>query len=165
MKTTVTYITKANKTLQPMSNDEIESNAQTLINAGTEPVATAICGIFFYLVSQPASLLQATTEIRSSFNSEADITILTTQQRLPFLRAVITEGMRMYPPAPGTFPRTTPAQGCTICGREVPGGYSVGVNQSAIMRSPALWVQPGRFAPERWLGDSTFERDNQKAYI
>ncbi|KAK7746481.1 hypothetical protein SLS53_002440 [Cytospora paraplurivora] len=153
-----------NKTLPQMTNDEIESNAQTLVNAGTEPVATAICGIFFHLVSQPDSLLRAVTEIRSAFNSESDITISTTQQRLPYLRAIINEGMRMYPPAPGTFPRTTPAHGCRICSRHVPGGYSVGVNQSAIMRSSALWVQPNQFAPERWLGDSAFESDNLKAY-
>lgn len=146
-----------------MTKDEIESNSQVLINAGTEPVATATCGVLFHLASHPEALAKAIKEIRSSFSSEADMTISATQQ-LPYLRAVIEEGMRMYPPAPSTFPRTTPASGCTICGEFVPGGYSVGVNQSAVMSSDAIWVQSDRYAPERWLQDPQFAADDKKAY-
>lgn len=159
----ITYISEANKQNQDMTKDEIESNSQVLINAGTEPVATATCGVLFHLASHPEALAKAVMEIRSSFSSEADMTISATQQ-LPYLRAVIEEGMRMYPPAPSTFPRTTPPSGCTICGEYVPGGYSVGVNQSAVMSSEAIWVQPDRYAPERWLQDPEFAADDKKAY-
>ncbi|RYP04569.1 hypothetical protein DL764_004377 [Monosporascus ibericus] len=159
----ITYITKANKQHHDMTKEEIESNSQTLINAGTEPVATATCGILFHLVSNIEALRKAVHEVRAYFCSESEISISTTQQ-LPFLRAVIEEGMRMYPPAPSTFPRTTPEGGCVICGRFVPGGYSVGVNQSAVMRSEAIWVDPSRYAPERWLQDPAFAADDKKAY-
>ncbi|RYO97042.1 hypothetical protein DL765_011340 [Monosporascus sp. GIB2] len=54
--------------------------------------------------------------------------------------------------------------GCVICGQFVPGGYSVGVNQSAVMRSEAVWVDPSRYAPERWLQDPAFAADDKKAY-
>jgi len=70
----------------------------------------------------------------------------------------------MYPPAPGTFPRTVPAPGAMICGKFVPGGYSVGVNQCAIMRSPENWEAPNEFAPERWMGDARFDGDKRTAY-
>ncbi|GAB1319228.1 hypothetical protein MFIFM68171_09438 [Madurella fahalii] len=137
---------------------EIESNSQVLINVGTEPVATAICGIFFHLVSHPHALVRAVGEVRSAFTSESDITIASTAQpRLPYLAAVIEEGMRMYPPAPSTFPRRNPPGGCTICGRLVPGGNSVGVNQSAVMRSKfaaddKTAYQPFSYGPRSCIG-------------
>ncbi len=69
----------------------------------------------------------------------------------------------MYPPAPGTFPRTVPPGGAIICGIFVPGGYSVGVNQSAITRSEENFKFPNEFHPERWMGDERFASDRRKA--
>ncbi|RYP88549.1 hypothetical protein DL769_000245 [Monosporascus sp. CRB-8-3] len=46
----------------------------------------------------------------------------------------------------------------------VPGGYRVGVNQSAVMRSEAIWVDPSRYAPERWLQNPAFAAEDKKAY-
>lgn len=70
----------------------------------------------------------------------------------------------MYPPAPGTFPRTTPPGGAIICGKFVPGGYSVGINQVAITRSDENFVAPNEFLPERWMRDGRFAADRKMAF-
>ena len=73
-------------------------------------------------------------ELQATFQQEADITMRSTQG-LEYLNAVIQESMRVYPPVPCTFPRTTPPGGATVCGQFVAGGYIVGVNQLAAMTS------------------------------
>lgn len=120
-------------------------------------------GIFYYLIRNPRCHRLLEAEARSQFHGSHEITILSTQ-RLPYLKAVIEEGMRMHPPAPGTFPRTTPPGGAMICGKFVPGGYSVGVNQCAVTRSPENFLAPDEFAPERWMGDERFSKDRKAAF-
>jgi cytochrome P450 len=62
-----------------------------------------------------------TSEIRSAFKEESDICFekLIT---LPYLTAVIEEGLRMFPSAPIGFVRTVPEGGDTVSGHFVPGG-------------------------------------------
>ncbi|KAI1820253.1 benzoate 4-monooxygenase cytochrome P450 [Xylaria intraflava] len=159
----ITHMANANKKNQDMSSAELESNAQTLINAGAEPVSAAVCGVLYHLLLDEQALEKVVTEIRSSFSSPSAITMAATQ-KLSYLSAAIDEGIRLYPPSPGTFPRTTPPSGCVINNQFVPGGYSVGINQIAAMRSARNWIEPDRFCPERWLGDERFAGDIKKAY-
>ena len=46
-------------------------------------------------------------EVRDRFSRHEDITSMTTSQ-LPYLQAVINEGLRIYPPSPQGLPRTSP---------------------------------------------------------
>jgi len=44
--------------------------------------------------------------------------------KLPYLSAVIEEGLRMAPPVPSGLPRVVPADGGMVCGEWLPGGVS-----------------------------------------
>ena len=76
-----------------------------------------------------------------------------------YLTAVLEEGLRIFPPAPTTFPRVVPAP-IAICGRFVPEGFSVGVNQYACGHG-SNFRDPFSFRPERWLGEPSFESDQR----
>lgn len=82
-----------------------------------------------------------------------------------YLRACINEGMRLYPPTPGSLPRVVPGKGEMIEGRWVPGGYAVGVNQLAAGHSERNFRRAREFYPERWLDepDSEFKDDDRSA--
>jgi cytochrome P450 len=62
---------------------------------------------------------QLKDEVRSSFNSVADITI-TSVGHLPYLLACLNEALRRFPPATGNLPRQVHEGGEMIAGRFVP---------------------------------------------
>ena len=95
----------------------------TILIAGSETTATALAGITFELLKHPQEHKQLVDEVRSSFNKESDITVASTLD-LPYLNAVIEEGLRYCVPAPGFGSRVVPPQGGTVCGHTLPGGVS-----------------------------------------
>lgn len=65
-----------------------------------------------------------TAEIRGAFKSDADIRF-EELVKLPYMTAVIEEGLRIFPSAPIGFVRTVPEGGDTVDGHFVPGGVSI----------------------------------------
>lgn len=106
-----------------MQTAEIQSNAALLIQAGSETTATTLGACLFYLQKRPGCYETLVKEVRAAFGSEAEITA-TNVSRLPYLNAVIEEGLRMYPPAPAIGPRVIPPGGAVVCGQYLPQGVS-----------------------------------------
>lgn len=118
----ITYILQ-NNSAQGMTRDEINANMEILILAGSETTATALSATTWFLLKNPASLDKLRNEIRDTFPTDADINV-STLSTLPYLHAVLTEALRLHPPAPITIPRVTPPGGVHICGSYVPEGVS-----------------------------------------
>ena len=106
-----------------MPMQELYANSTLLVLAGSESTASGLAGITFQLLKNPEPLGKAVQEIRSTFSSEADI-VPESVKRLSYLAAIVSEGLRMYPPFPEGLPRLTPRQGAMISGQWVPGGVS-----------------------------------------
>ena len=104
-----------------MPIQELYANSTLLVLAGSESTASGLAGITFQLLKHPEPREKAIQEIRGAFASEADI-VPDSVKRLPYLAAVVSEGLRMYPPFPEGLPRLTPRQGAMINGQWVPGG-------------------------------------------
>lgn len=104
-----------------MSLQEIETTFNILIIAGSETTASALAGTTGYLLSNPLCLATLIQEIRSNVVQENDIN-LASLGKLPYLSAVIEEGLRMAPPVPSGLPRVTP-QNELLC---VASGYQEG---------------------------------------
>lgn len=67
----------------------------------------------------PRVLDKLTREIREAFESDKDIRF-EELVKLPYLTAVIEEGLRIFPSAPIGFVRTVPEGGDTVSGHWVP---------------------------------------------
>lgn len=117
----MTPFMKNNLNYENMSRDEILSTFNFIIVGGSETTATTLTGIFNHLSRNERILKRLSTEIRSKFEKEKDITI-TAIQGLPYLEAVINEGLRMCNPIPGGLPRVVPEGGDTYVGVYLPGG-------------------------------------------
>lgn len=108
---------------EKLTNRELVVMASAFIVAGSGTVGTAVPGIIFHLCRNPMAYQCLVEEIRGNFSKASEITLQATGE-LRYLRAVIEEGLRIYPPSPSTFPRFVPGKGEEIEGKWVPGGVS-----------------------------------------
>ena len=106
-----------------MSVPELENNMNLLIVAGSETCAIVLSGMLNYLVKRPQVLQKLIREIRSSYNSSSEMSF-SNLQKLPYLVAVIEEGLRLCPPNPSGIQHVVPDGGDTVCGGWLPGGVS-----------------------------------------
>ena len=104
---------------QEMTVEEITSTFNILIVAGSETTATVLSGITNYLIQNDEPLQKLKDEVRGFFKAEKDIT-LAAVAKLPYLNAVIQEGLRLCPPVPAGLPRLVPPGGDTVCGVWLP---------------------------------------------
>ncbi|KAK3301698.1 cytochrome P450 [Chaetomium strumarium] len=141
-----------------MSQGEIIENAQVLIFAGSETTATQLSGTTFLLLRNRDKYEKLVKEVRSSFASDDEITLLRVS-RLEYMNAVFEEGFRMYPPVPLALSRRTPPKGEFIEGYWMPGDTAVGVPQWAAYQSERNFRNHDQFVPERWLGDPDYAQD------
>ncbi|PYI24805.1 cytochrome P450 [Aspergillus violaceofuscus CBS 115571] len=143
-----------------ISVPEMITNASTLIIAGSETTATLLSGVTFMLLKSPRVLAKLQQEVRSAFATEEEITF-DSVNRLEYCLAVLTEGLRLFPPVGVGLPRVVDAQGDVIAGGWVPGGTTVSVPHYAAYHSPANFADPDAFIPERHLGDPRYATDNR----
>jgi cytochrome P450 len=80
--------------------------------------------ITYHLLRFPEVYRTLKEEIRSEFQSYDQINAKSTLH-LPYLNAVIYEGMRIYSPLPFALPRVVPEGGDTVDGHFIPGGVSL----------------------------------------
>ncbi|RLN36253.1 cytochrome P450 76M5-like [Panicum miliaceum] len=129
----------------------IKSFILDLFVAGTSTTALTVEWTLAELLRHPAVMSKVRGELQEVLGSkehpdESDM------DKLPYLRTVVMEIMRLHPPAPLMMPHLAMADGAEVGGFPVPKGTKVIVNVWAIMRDPASWEQPEAFMPERFLG-------------
>jgi cytochrome P450 len=82
--------------------------------------------------------------------------------QLPYLQAVIREGLRRFPPITQLRERESPPEGIQLSdGRFIPGGVYVGFNAWGTQLNPVFGEDAHVFRPERWLSES-YDDDGQQ---
>jgi cytochrome P450 len=117
-----------------LSLDDMHSNADMFMIAGTETTATLVSGLIYYLLMNLNKMRTLQDEIRGTFETREDITMGRLAQ-LKYLNACIEEGLRMYPPVPIGLPRLTPPGGTAICGEWIPANVSIHAAEMCLVPS------------------------------
>jgi cytochrome P450 len=133
-------------------------NAATFYLAGHETTANAITWTLFLLSEQPDLQEQAAAESRAALaagGADADL-----PDRLPLLRRIVEESMRLYPPVPRVDREAIGPD--RIGEHDIVAGEIVSVWPWLLHRHKALWddadaFDPERFAPERRAGRHRFQ--------
>lgn len=118
--------------------------------AGIDTTGDALCFIMWEL-SQPRSL-GFQERLRAELSSNGVAGEGEGPGKLPFLDAVISEGLRCYPAIPMSLPRYVPRGGRVIDGYEVPEGTIVSCQAYSVHKLNAdVFPDAERFDPGRWL--------------
>jgi cytochrome P450 len=143
---------------RPMDATAFRNEAATLFMAGHETTANLLAWAFYLLSQAPEVEARAVAEAGSLGGRAAGWDDL---PRLPFLRAVVEETLRLYPPVP-LLARQAQAP-LEIAGHRVAKGDLVMVVPWLLHRHRLWWDAPDEFRPERFLAGAP-ER-HRHAYV
>ncbi|OOF95555.1 hypothetical protein ASPCADRAFT_507385 [Aspergillus carbonarius ITEM 5010] len=135
------------------TEDEIIGICGGSLFAGTSSTGQTLATILFHLVRQSNVHERVHQELHELGSSDL--------QSLPYLRAVINEGLRLGMTNPAPLTRTVPKGGCHVDGAYLPGGVSVGAAIYIMHHDPEAFPDPFTFRPERWLEGTDETRRNQ----
>ncbi|KAM5353563.1 hypothetical protein ACJ41O_000213 [Fusarium nematophilum] len=137
-----------------LTQNEAESEILLQIIAGSDTTATAIRSTMLHIITVPRVYNALRAEISNTSYAEAIIPDALGRD-LPYLQAVIKEGLRIFPPVAGLMAKQVPPGGDIWKGQFIPGGTSIGYCAWGIFRREDLWgADAGEFRPERWLDSS-----------
>lgn len=133
-----------------------------MFTAGTDITATAMQWVMSILLNKPEVIEKEKAEISKKIGGgkwieDSDI------PNLPYLRSIIYETLRIYPPAPLLLPHFT-TENCRINGYNIAKGTSVLINGWAIHRDPKVWEDPNEFRAERFEGINNNNNDEMGGY-
>lgn len=135
---------------QPLSRDEIQDEVMTLVLAGHETTANTLTWAFTLLSRYPAARDRLAAEVAETLG-DRDATA-DDFDALPWTQAVISETMRLYPPA-WTIERDAVVAD-DIAGVQVSVGDTVAISPYLLHRNPEFWPNPEGFDPRRFLPDA-----------
>ncbi|CAI9115906.1 OLC1v1016919C1 [Oldenlandia corymbosa var. corymbosa] len=131
-------------------DETIGSLMLVLLSAGTDTSMGTMEWALSLMINHPSTFKTAQEEIDKVVGTErlldeSDVA------NLPYLRCIINETLRMFPPGPLLVPHQS-SEDCTVEGYRVPKNTMLLVNLWAIQNDPKLWEDPRKFKPERFEG-------------
>ena len=133
----------------PMPDRQLRDEAVTLLLAGHETTALALSWTVYLLGQHPDVEARLSAEIEAVLGSRA--VSVEDLPRLRFTDQVVTEAMRLYPPAWAIGREAV--EECEIGGYPVPVGTTILMSPWVIHRHQRYFDEPAKFQPDRWSGD------------
>ncbi|KAI1497270.1 pisatin demethylase [Biscogniauxia marginata] len=137
-----------------LSRTECEVEGLFMIIAGSDTTAGTLRNTLLHIITCPQVYQRLKEEISHAVAEGRVSSPIQHEEakRLPYLQAVVYEGLRMRPAAPGLYPKTVPPKGDVIHGHFIPEGTAIGMNTSSLMQSTALFGPDANiFRPERFM--------------
>ncbi|KAF2998395.1 hypothetical protein E8E14_002954 [Neopestalotiopsis sp. 37M] len=154
---------------------ELKTEALLQIVAGSDTTAGALRGTLLYLLTHPRVWRKLQEEADAAVCDgtvppveSGELISYAATKTLPYLQAVVREGIRIWPPLTDPFARDVQAEGDEVVlgdGRKVflPGGTSVIPSWVAMHRDKSLYGEDvDVFRPERWLESSEGAADKER---
>jgi cytochrome P450 len=142
------------ETKRRMNTAELRDNLLTFIVAGHETTALSLAWSLYLLAFDPGVQERARAEARAVLDERA--ATAADVPRLRYIRQIIDEALRLYPPA--AFLSRTARKADRILGREVRPGDTVMLPIYALHRNRRLWADPDRFDPGRFADPKAIDR-------
>jgi cytochrome P450 len=132
-----------------MTDKQLRDETITLFLAGHETTASSLSWTWWLLARNPAVEAKLHGELDGVLGGRAPS--LEDLPRLPYTGNVITESLRLYPPAWGLA--RVAVENHELAGYPVKKGMGVAMAQWVVHRDTRWYDAPEEFRPERWEGD------------
>lgn len=132
---------------QPMPARLVRDEVMTLFLAGHETTANAMTWTWYLLSQNPAVVMQLESELDRVLKGQCPK--IEDLARLPYTQAVITESLRLFPPAWILVRQAI--HPWELDGKTWPTGTQVLMSPWVIHHDPRFYPDADRFWPERWL--------------
>ena len=129
--------------------NRLYQEAITLVGAGAETTGSTLEHIFYGVLANPAILRRLKSEL-SDTAAKGDLTFDQLKD-LPYLSAVIKEGLRLGGNPSGRFPRIYPANPITYQDHTFAPGTVISMSTRDLSYDDTLYPDPLRFDPARWM--------------
>jgi cytochrome P450 len=132
-----------------MTDRQVRDEVMTLFMAGHETTAVALSWTWYLLAQHPQVEARLAEELRTVLGDRAPAV-----SDLPALRyagMVVTESMRLYPPAYGIGRQAV--RQTTVAGHAIAAGIIVVLPTWAVHRDARWYDEPDAFRPDRWADD------------
>ncbi|KAF0928773.1 hypothetical protein E2562_010652 [Oryza meyeriana var. granulata] len=133
-----------------LTDDEIIKLCSEFLNAGTDTTSTALQWIMAELVKNPAIQEKLRDEITAKTGDDQPEVSEEDAHDMPYLRAVVLEGLRKHPPGHFVLPHRA-AEDMEVGGYLIPKGATVNFMVAEMGRDEQEWKKPMEFIPERFL--------------
>jgi cytochrome P450 len=157
---TILMLARDEETGEVMSDSQLRDEVMTLLIAGHETTANALSWLWVLLDRHPDEQERLRAELLAATAGRAPG--VADLPKLPRLKAVISETLRLYPPV-WMFDRRALGPD-DLAGTRVRKGDLVIFCPYAIHRLPQLWRDPEAFRPERFQAGHEEQR-NKFAYL
>ncbi|CAM0944140.1 unnamed protein product [Alopecurus aequalis] len=132
----------------PFTRHNVKAMIMDMLFGGPETVAATAEWVMSEMMRNPSELHRLQQELTDVVGldrmvNESDL------DKLPFLKCVVKEVLRMHPPLPLLLHEAT--KHCIVGGYSVPRGSRVLVNAWAINRDPEAWKDADTFRPSRFM--------------
>jgi cytochrome P450 len=130
---------------RPLTDAEMVSLCSEFLNGGTDTTVTLVEWIMAELVNHPDVQAKVRDEVKSNDGGSGDM------QVMPYLKAVVMEGLRLHPPGHFVLPHGVQGDAAEIGGYAIPEGAEVNFLVAEIGRDEAVWTAAREFRPERFV--------------
>ncbi|KAF3437755.1 hypothetical protein FNV43_RR20511 [Rhamnella rubrinervis] len=132
-----------------LDRESIKAIILNMFVGGTDTTYTVLEWAMAELLRHPRVMNKLEDEVMETGKGKPSITE-NDLDKMHYLKAVIKETLRLYPPVPLLLPRES-TQNVSIKGYDIAAETMVITNAWAIGRDPKLWDKPEEFQPERFL--------------
>jgi hypothetical protein len=162
--------TETAKGVRRVDHIDVAAECADHLLAGIDTTSDTTMWVLFAL-SQPENHMfqqKLRAEVQSleldGKDEDGEVVSALTADKLPYLDAVIKEALRLFAPLPGTEPRFADSDQ-VVDGYMIPSGTVVTMSPYTLHRNPAVFKDPLRFNPDRWIDSPAEEIAEMKRWF
>ena len=138
------------------------SEAKSIVGAGTFTSTHMLNITTYHILANPLVRTRLMEELAQAMPNQDVPCQLETLEQLPYLDAVINEGLRLSYGTLHRLQRVHPDTALTFQDWVIPPGTPVGMSSFSFNGNPAVFPAPEVFDPSRWLGP---KRDFRRKFL